>query len=138
VADGNFMLMPSYRLVTIQAFDGFDMGLTVFFFPPFREKLQMAYHSLVLTVLFYEGRVLYPLLLICFLNIDTETSLHSFEMHHPTFHRGIVLRSKFAYERIVCSMSRIQKTSCGSTAVRKRWRRMPFRYRNETLCVGNG
>lgn len=30
MVDGNFMLMPTYRLVTIQGFDGFDASLIVF------------------------------------------------------------------------------------------------------------
>jgi hypothetical protein len=84
---------------------------------------------------------IYALLFIYFFWITfchAETSLRSFEMYHLTFHRRMVLRSKYAYEHIVCSTSRIRKIPCGSTAVRKKWRRIPFRCRNETLCVGNG
>ena len=103
----------------------------------------MVYHSLASNVLFYEGKglfvIIYPL--CCFLicqYLGAETSLHSFEMYPPTFHRRMVLRSKFAYEHIVCSMSRLQKISCGSTGVRKRWRRMHVCCRNGMLCVENG
>ena len=140
MVDGNFMLMLTYRFVTIQGFDRFEPNsffFLVFFW--FREKLRMAYHSLALNVLFYEGRFITSAVNLLLNKIlAAETFLHSFEMYHPMFHRRMVLRSKFAYEHIVCSMSLLQKISCGSTALRKRWRRMPIRYRNETLCVGNG
>ena len=32
MVDGNFMLMLTYRLVTIQGFDGFDMSTNLFIF----------------------------------------------------------------------------------------------------------
>ena len=61
-----------------------------------------------LTLMSFSTKVsFYSLSLICFwITIDAETSLRSFEMCHLTFHRKMVLRSNFAYERIVCSMSR--------------------------------
>lgn len=101
----------------------------------------MVYHSLASSVRFYEGKVLLYLLCFFFLNkylVYLETSLHPFVMYHPRFHRRMVLRSKFAYEHIGCSMSRLQKISCGSIGVRKRWRRMRVCCRNGMLCVGNG
>jgi hypothetical protein len=87
----------------------------------------MVYYSLALNVLFYESKFLFPVIDLLLNNIDTETSLRSFEMYHLTFRRKMVLRSKFAYEHIVCSMSRVQKISCGNTGVKMRWRRMPIR-----------
>ena len=88
----------------------------------------MAYHSLALNVLFYEGGFLFTAVDLLLNNMGcAETSLHSFAMYHPTFHRKMVLRLKFAYEHIVCSMSRVQKISCGSIGVKMRWRKMPIR-----------
>ena len=122
MVDGNFMLTPTYRLVTVR---GFDMSLTDFWF---REKLQMAYHRPVLNVLICESRLLFHLSLIWLVNnIDAETYLRLFEMYHRTFHHKMVLRSKFAYEHIACSMFRVQKISCGSTGVKMRWIKMSLR-----------